>query len=582
MNAPAPSTLSSQHFEFVKLAGLCRSPTNPRRSFPADKMAEMADSVGKHGILQPVLLRAWPFGQATPDGDSTLVHPIPAYEIVAGERRCRAALLAGIEDIPAIIRELSDNEVLEIQIIENLQREEVHPLEEAEGFQLLMERTGFSAEEIADKVGRSKAYVYARLKLCALGQAGREAFRAGQLNASTALLIARIPGDKLQAQALEAIINQWSGPLSFRSAAQVIQNRFTLRLREAPFNLDQVNLVAGVGSCAACPSRSGNQPELFADIESADVCTDPGCFQRKREAWAALKRADAVAAGYEVITGDKAEQIVPSWAANIDHLKNGFVALDARCDDAKPVREIPPEPDEPETDEDDESPEWKAYYEACDAWEEQREAAWPTYRELLAGESIVVVFVQHPQTGDMIECVKESDIMPILEAKGVFESDGASSQKFSSENAQRELEKKAKAETAYRKLLLERILDTRAGEDLQEGDLAAIASGFFACLQWDRRKQIAKAMGAIDDDTEAFQERIVGLPISVINRMLLTMALGSEVNVHWYGFDKNTGPMLHAAAIRHGIDAKAVKKQSEQPIFPPETEKKTKKKKGAA
>lgn len=212
MNAPLDPTHTkpAQSFELIPLADLSPSPTNPRRTFDEGKLLEMADSIARHGVLQPILVRPWPAGQVMP-GVVAFGTAAPGYEIIAGERRYRAAKIAAVETIPANVRHLDDNEVLEIQIIENLQREEVHPIEEAEGFQTLMQRTGCSAEELAAKVGRSKAYIYARLKLTALFQAGRDAFREGKLNASTALLIARIPGEKLQAEALEAIVDRTKG-----------------------------------------------------------------------------------------------------------------------------------------------------------------------------------------------------------------------------------------------------------------------------------------------------------------------------------------------------------------------------------
>lgn len=585
MNAPLPQTAAAQAIRYIPLIDLCRSPTNPRRTFPADKLAEMADSIARHGVLQPVLVRAWPEGQAYPeslvfvrDNDQAL----PRYEIVAGERRCRAAAMAGTELVPAIVRDLSDNEVLEIQIVENLQREEVHPIEEAEGYQILMQRTGCSADELAAKVGRSKAYIYARLKLTALCDEAREAFREGKLNASTALLIARIPGEKLQAEALSAIVDAWHGPLSFRNAAQVVQNRFTTRLGDAPFDLDKPNLLPDAGSCAACPSRSGNQPELFADITSADVCTDPGCFQRKREAWSALKRTEAETAGRKVLTDKAAEKIIPSYSTSPT---NGYVDLDARCFGAKPVREIPPEPTQPEGEEDD-TPEWDAYYEACDTWEEQKEAALPTYRELLADElpTLTIISIQQPRTGDIVDVVKEAEILPILQAKGVLEEKPAptraDSGSFSKADDRAELDAKAKAETDYRTLLLQRILDTVAGEPLQEADLVSIAAAFLDAVGTynGRAKRAAAAVGA--DSAEALMESLPTRTPSEITRVLLALALGGEVHVEYWNFNTREAAGLHAAAARAGIDVEAVRKQSADPVDAPKPKKG--KKKGAA
>lgn len=517
MNAPLPL---AQAFEHIPLADLCPSPTNPRRTFDAEKLQDMASSIARHGVLQPILVRPWPAGQAVPAGADRTA---PRYEIITGERRFRAATLAAVESIPANVRHLDDNEVLEIQIIENLQREEVHPIEEAEGFQTLMQRTGCAAEELAAKVGRSKAYVYARLKLTALCDEAREAFREGKLTASTALLIARIPGAELQADALAAIVNNWEGPLSFRRAANVIQSRFTTRLNEAPFDLDKPDLLPDAGPCSTCPSRSGNQPELFADISGSDVCTDPGCYQRKREAWAELKRAEATAAGHKVLTGKAAEKIIPAYSFGP---QAGYVRLDDRCANALPVREIPPEPTEP-------------------------------------------------------ECVEQSTILPVLQAKNALEKTPANAEKFSRANDQRELETKARAETDYRKLLLRRVLDTRADEPLQDIDLAVIAKAFLdAAGSSVASKCAADAVGA-----SSYSELLESLPFRPpreIKRVLLALALSDGVEVQYWNFNTREATELFEAAERAGIDAAAVKKESAKAVFPSTPKAKAKGKKKPA
>lgn len=135
------------------------SQTERRKHFDKAALGELADSIKTAGLINPVLVR-----------------PVNGhFEIVAGERRFMAAELAGVSEIPATVRELTDEQVLEIQLIENLQREGLHPLSEAEGYDKLIRTHGHTAEEIADKLGKSKAYVYARIKLLALGPAARQA-----------------------------------------------------------------------------------------------------------------------------------------------------------------------------------------------------------------------------------------------------------------------------------------------------------------------------------------------------------------------------------------------------------------------
>ncbi len=304
----------------IPLANLQPSPFNPRKTFDQAKLDELTESIRTHGVLQPILVRP----NGAPD----------QFEIVAGERRYRAATAASLETIPATIRELTDAQALELQVIENLQRDDLHELEEAEGYERLMQcrhadGATYSAEEIAAKVGKSKAYIYARLKLTELCEAGREALRKGDIPASTALLIARIPVVALQEKCLGEILDGEYGddPMSYRDAKEHIEQRYMLRLKEAPFKADDEDLVPAAGACTACPKRTGNHPELFADIASADVCTDPDCFEAKRAAAIEIKRAKAKDSGKPVITGAKAKKL---WKWEYSN-PTGYVKLDDRC-----------------------------------------------------------------------------------------------------------------------------------------------------------------------------------------------------------------------------------------------------------
>lgn len=273
MNAPLPpdATIVAS----LRVDDICPSPSNPRKHFDEAYLAELAETIKAHGVIQPITVRPNPMGT-------------PTYEIVVGECRWRSSKLAGLEEIPAFWRELDDRQVLEIQVIENLQRRDVHPIEEAEGYELLMKRHGYSAEQIAEKIGKSRSYVYARLKLTALCFAAREACYEGQLETSTALLIARIPGEKLQRKALERVIHGHAhigGPLSYRDAKHFIRSQFTVSLKQATFSLTDATLLPEAGSCADCFKRSGNCPEICADLDGdADVCTDQTCFEKKKDA----------------------------------------------------------------------------------------------------------------------------------------------------------------------------------------------------------------------------------------------------------------------------------------------------------
>lgn len=286
------------HQALLPVNKITPSATNPRKRITDEMIDELAESISKVGILQPILVR--PHKQ------------LEIYEIVAGECRYRAAVRAGLETIPATIRDLTDLEALELQVLENLHRNDLHPMEEAEGFRQLLDSNGYTAATLAEKIGKSKAYVYASLKLCELCQAGRDAFFEGKLTASTALLVARIPGQKLQAEALEKITapDYYGATPSYRRAAEIVQRNFTTNLDDAIFDEADPGLLPEAGSCIDCPKLSGNAREIFPDIKSADVCTDTACFQRKRLAHIARLKSLP-----DTIQGEAAIELLPNrWS----------------------------------------------------------------------------------------------------------------------------------------------------------------------------------------------------------------------------------------------------------------------------
>lgn len=301
------------------------SPTNPRKTFNETEMAELTDSIKKHGVLQPIIVRIWPLQYPSPG-------PLVTYEIIAGERRWRAAKAAGLTMLEGKLRELTDLEVLEIQIIENLQRADLHPLEEAEGYERIMNTHAYTVDQLADKIGKSRSYIFARLKLLALDDDARRLFRAGLLNPSTALLVARIPSAKLRLKAIEDITTPHYGnePMSVRQAQERIRSRYMTKLDDAPFNRVNATLIPTAGSCLDCPHRTGNAPDLFDDIDSPDVCTDPDCFVAKKIAHRDLEAEKAQAAGSTVIMGADAKKIAPNGTESYNTLK-GYTKLDAKC-----------------------------------------------------------------------------------------------------------------------------------------------------------------------------------------------------------------------------------------------------------
>jgi ParB family transcriptional regulator, chromosome partitioning protein len=186
--APAPQASSDAGPRGLPIELVQRNPGQPRKHFDESELTDLANSIRTHGVLQPILVRPIPGGR---------------YEIVAGERRWRAAQRAGLHSIPAIIRELDEVEVLEIAIIENVQRTDLNPIEEAQGFQALMDRFGRTQQDIADAVGKSRPHIANMLRLLALPDDMQEMVRDGRLTAGHARAILTAPDPR--ALALKAI-----------------------------------------------------------------------------------------------------------------------------------------------------------------------------------------------------------------------------------------------------------------------------------------------------------------------------------------------------------------------------------------
>lgn len=155
----------------------------PRKNFDDEALEDLADSIREHGIIQPLTVRRLSSGY---------------YQIIAGERRWRAAKKAGLREVPAVIIEADDRKVMEIGLIENLQREDLNPMEEAEGYQVLLTDFGMTQEEVARRMGKSRPAITNALRLTALPPEVRELLISGQLSAGHGRAVLMVEGNKAQ------------------------------------------------------------------------------------------------------------------------------------------------------------------------------------------------------------------------------------------------------------------------------------------------------------------------------------------------------------------------------------------------
>jgi ParB family chromosome partitioning protein len=248
--------MKSVNIKNLKLSQITADPSQPRKTFNEESLNELAGSIKKHGVIQPIT-----------------VQPLEkAYIIVMGERRFRASKIAGKKTIPCIVREFSSDDVREVQIIENLQREDVDTIEEAEAISYLIEK--YSPEEISKRIGRSIPFVYQRVKLGQLIEPFKETVRSKKLPLGLAVRVAAFSAEdqNIMADHLGNDFMEWQ--------VKSLISDTTFDLVSAPFNLDDEYLLPKAGACSVCPFNTLNNGDLFG--EGKAICTKGNCFQAKK------------------------------------------------------------------------------------------------------------------------------------------------------------------------------------------------------------------------------------------------------------------------------------------------------------
>lgn len=298
-----------EYLKDLPIGQVSLSTTNPRKAFDEAKMLDLVNSIASKGIQQPLIVRR-------------LSTKEEGYECVAGERRFRAAQELNLSFLPCIIRELTDQEAFDLQIVENLQRVDIHPVEEAEAYaEIMASDPSITVDEVAARVGKAPGYVAQRLRLRTLELDAKLLFVKGHINLGHALLMARLePADQIRAvwfmmgidpkQTKESLtqmigrrlenlssggntdyrgrVRHDRGRLVETTEAQLklwIEQNVLLKLANVPWDLDDDLLVKLAGPCTTCPKRSGANAALFSDLTAEeDICLDPTCFAAKQQA----------------------------------------------------------------------------------------------------------------------------------------------------------------------------------------------------------------------------------------------------------------------------------------------------------
>lgn len=256
---------------------------NYRKHYDKQKMKEMVASIKEHGVIQPVIVRK--------KGKQ--------FELVVGYRRYIGSNDAGQKIIPALVRDLTDIQVAEIQAIENIQREDPNPMDEAVGFKDLLDLGKYTIDSLAKRFGKGKSYVYQRLKLNDMPKDCQRALQDGKIDLGHATQLCRLSDKKDMSDLLRDILDQDMSPSQLKGH---IQSEYGVRLAPAVF--DQA-------SCHKCPNNSVTQASLFPGVEADDAkCMDEKCFRRKSMEMLEAMAGKFNAQGYEIIRDPKEVEAV--------------------------------------------------------------------------------------------------------------------------------------------------------------------------------------------------------------------------------------------------------------------------------
>lgn len=319
---------NQDYFTIIPIDKIIPNPNNPRKSFNDDQLAELAESIKTVGILEPLIVAE--------------INDELLYPLVCGERRWRAAQLAGLTEVPVVVRELDPQQQLEIMLIENLQRTELDPIEEARGYESLIRECGYTETAIAEKIGKSQPYVANRLRLLKLSGSIQQSISQGILSPSHAKVLLSV-ADDLPAESVEKLANY---VVRNNLSVARLEEDLPWRLTDYTKPLEKKNYFDSpdfdTSSCQGC-ARAKTLKVRRGDEELR--CTNPECWEEKRKEAREQKADEAKQKVYEQVS-EATEQGIKVYQFN--ELKSGtYEAVDNRwleqCKGCPNYAEIVPE-----------------------------------------------------------------------------------------------------------------------------------------------------------------------------------------------------------------------------------------------
>lgn len=508
----------------LPLAALRESPTNPRKTMTG--IDELAASIKEVGVMSPILVRPINGHGSSKSPDYKNGHD---YEIVFGHRRFRAAQAAQLAEIPCMLADLPDATARRMQLLENLQRVDLHPMEEAEGLMAMLREHAVTVDDLVHQTRKSRTYIYNRLKLLSLDQPAIDAFYQGALAAEVAQLVARIPPGKLQAKALAIATDKgYRGELpSYRTVRDKLLETFTLGLKDAPWQLDDATLLPTAGACTTCPKRSGATPEIYGDIVSRkgqdtyyinhqigdNVCTDPDCFAAKKTAHLKNQAAAAIAKGHVVVTGPAASKsLAPDrWDTHNIGVKGDYIAI-SEVDVKKAKADVQP------------------------------------------------VLIQDARSGKLVKAFKRED----LKAAGVKleppkkQRDRYAENQKNYEAAQKKREQRAAAELKRRTAIADALRPKIAAAARSQFDALLVARQAVKGIHYE---WLYKQWNCPPNEIE-LSKRLDSMSQADLQLLAIDCALVDDLMVDSWSIDRNKGEALLAAAKHYGVDVDAVTKET--------------------
>jgi ParB family transcriptional regulator, chromosome partitioning protein len=285
----------------IDRSNIVGNPFNPRRSADDEKQVELQKSIKEKGLLNDVTVRKLKSGK---------------FEIVAGHRRFLAFTTVFPDRlVPCKVVELTDEQAREVSIIENIQREDLSPIDEAKSYADLMKGTPNTIEDVASKCGKRSSYIHMRLLLLGLGKEGIKALEDGKLPLTAANLLARIPEAQDRETAVKTILKEIARGANVTAVdvKEFIAENFECKLSSAPWPKDKVLEGTEIVACAGCANNTSNQeglPGIPQDDKKEFRCTLSSCFKKKVAAWSKLIQDQAKKNGAKIATGKEATQIL--------------------------------------------------------------------------------------------------------------------------------------------------------------------------------------------------------------------------------------------------------------------------------